>query len=413
MVLLAASTGAAMASLAVRPNCFAADERCLGGRYMLQQQFQALRRRVLGATTHLDTLRPSAEKNARAMRRRDTARLSRLRRRPYWRRVVEAALPERTQIDDSVPASYYVISAMAINQGLRERSKLRERQRRRPPPVFASAAHGGLQPPPPAGAALLDAGAGEAVAGGPAAERLAAIARRREALRRRREARAGAAAVLAFQQGRSPPRAAEEVTDSDSPRAPEGLTGAVQASGPPARHAATPGPAPPRPPTSVRCAPPRPHSASARPGAHRHHLGPTACSLAPEPPTYLTDGRRPRARASPYLQPTAKLPLSVPAPPSAPPPATACSASQQLYPWRPHAPAAASWESVDKRPAPPPQYPPQQHGGSHTDRGGVPAPPGVSPPPDAWTGSKEDSVSAVPSIPVRSDTNSVPPPEQT
>eukprot|EP01062_Namystynia_karyoxenos_P057942 TRINITY_DN4917_c0_g2_i1.p3 TRINITY_DN4917_c0_g2~~TRINITY_DN4917_c0_g2_i1.p3 ORF type:complete len:212 (+),score=43.87 TRINITY_DN4917_c0_g2_i1:92-637(+) len=118
-----------MATLAVRPRRFTADDRCLGGRYMLQQQFQALRRRVLNAATQMDTLQPSAAKLAHDMRRRDCIKLSRLRRRPYWRRVVEPALPARTQVDNTPPASYAAIADMAINRDLRERRKQRERRR--------------------------------------------------------------------------------------------------------------------------------------------------------------------------------------------------------------------------------------------------------------------------------------------
>eukprot|EP00756_Hemistasia_phaeocysticola_P004843 Hpha_TRINITY_DN13036_c0_g1::TRINITY_DN13036_c0_g1_i1::g.69133::m.69133 len=204
-----------MSTLAMRPKQFTADERCLGGRYMLQQQFQALRRRVLSASTQLDTLRPEGAKIAAAMRRADCCRAAKLRRRPYWRRVLEAALPEETQVDNAVPATFDGIADMAINKGLRYRRNLSERRRRRPPPHFASAAVVPCRSPPkepirylgmrPVGVEVdLDKGPNGATECGALAaawrrDRSAAVLRRRDNIRRRRDLRRSAAQLLHMQ----------------------------------------------------------------------------------------------------------------------------------------------------------------------------------------------------------------------
>eukprot|EP01065_Artemidia_motanka_P006949 TRINITY_DN13398_c1_g2_i1.p1 TRINITY_DN13398_c1_g2~~TRINITY_DN13398_c1_g2_i1.p1 ORF type:complete len:418 (+),score=32.05 TRINITY_DN13398_c1_g2_i1:52-1254(+) len=225
-----------MASLAVRPKRFTADERCLGGRYMLQQQFQALRRRVLAATTQLDTLRPEATKIATEMRRNDCTRLTRLRKRPYWRRVKEAALPEQTLVDHSAPKAFHGIADMLINKGLRDRTKLKLRRRARPPPPYASvlAKCGRPAPreptpiPPRCISAIpylvqvdLDRGPDGATELGAAAalwrgERKTEVMRRCESLRRRRALRSSVSELLRLQQDSQNMRSEAAASDTES-----------------------------------------------------------------------------------------------------------------------------------------------------------------------------------------------------
>eukprot|EP00755_Sulcionema_specki_P026127 Sspe_Gene.15942::Locus_5574_Transcript_2_3_Confidence_0.400_Length_717::g.15942::m.15942 len=122
-----------MATLAMRPKAFVADERGVGGRQMLQQQFRALHRRVNEASTQVDTCRSLADRCVKRMIESCQRRRWRLQRKPFWCKVPEPRLPRHTMVDTTPPAFFDDISRMVINEGLRDTQRLaRIRQSRTP-----------------------------------------------------------------------------------------------------------------------------------------------------------------------------------------------------------------------------------------------------------------------------------------
>eukprot|EP01064_Diplonema_japonicum_P032126 TRINITY_DN5974_c2_g1_i1.p1 TRINITY_DN5974_c2_g1~~TRINITY_DN5974_c2_g1_i1.p1 ORF type:complete len:249 (+),score=9.13 TRINITY_DN5974_c2_g1_i1:40-786(+) len=104
------------------PKLFHADERCLGGRQLLQQQHLNMVSRLHDVRPHLDTVRTHSEVCVKNMLKRGWERAGRLRQAPYCSKVPIYKRNHLSSVVDNHPPNHFsVVWEMDINKGLREK----------------------------------------------------------------------------------------------------------------------------------------------------------------------------------------------------------------------------------------------------------------------------------------------------
>ena len=107
------------------PKLFVADERGLGGRQLLQQQFIHMLRNIKTANACLETGLKREELLRNRMHAQSLNRLSHLRRTPYHEKVPQARPAAAGQpgqrVDNALPQNFHALWCLPINQGLRDR----------------------------------------------------------------------------------------------------------------------------------------------------------------------------------------------------------------------------------------------------------------------------------------------------
>ena len=116
------------------PKLFFADERGLGGRQLLQQQFRNMKSRIVNARGGLETTKTGDEVYVDTMLLKGLQRRDQLRRTPYCDKIKIKKIntERRGRLDCRPPETFTKIWWLPINKSLRE-CEYRKNHKRRPP----------------------------------------------------------------------------------------------------------------------------------------------------------------------------------------------------------------------------------------------------------------------------------------